>query len=126
MNFIRSVFHSFVGQRPQPQHPPPTEPSLPDFDYNPRFPSPIEIDETEFNLPPPMPSRKPAPRPKQCPTKARAQPPAHRRQTRPAPPDEPIDDPAVGRPLAPREDAEDATHPTILNAGQPWHVARGE
>ena len=126
MNFIRSVFHSFVGQRPQPQHPPPTEPSLPDFDYNPRFPSPIEIDETEFNLPPPMPSRKPAPRPKQCPTKARPQPPAHRRQTRPASPDEPIDDLAVGRTFDSKEDAKEAIHAAILKAGQSWRVARGK
>ena len=85
--FIRSVFQSFVGLGPQLQHPPPTEPPLPDTDFN--F-SPI--DEIEFNPPPPTPSPEPAPRSKQRSMKARPQPSAHRRQTRPASPDEPMDD----------------------------------
>lgn len=122
MNFIRSVFQSFVGLEPQLQHPPPTEPPLlpdPDFNFSP-------IDEIEFNLSPPMPSPEPAPRPKQRSMKARSQPSAHRRQTRPASPDEPIDDLAVGRIFDSKEDAKEAIHTAILKAGQSWRVARGK
>ena len=130
MNFIRSVFQSFIGLEPQLQHPR-TEtllPEQPDFDYNPILPEPI--DDIEFNLPPPIPSSRPAPRHihKQRSMKVRPQPSAHRRQTRLASPspDEPMHDLAVGRIFETKEDAKEAIHAAVLKAGQSWRVARGK
>ena len=71
----------------------------------------------KFNPPLPTPCPEPASRSKQRSIKARPQPSAHRRQPRPASPDEPMDDLAVGRIFDSKEDAKEAIHAAILKAG---------